>query len=150
MLNFEKNIRNDKDKIYAVAGAEAMSYVFTDYREITKASFFTKVNYSFDDRYLLEATFRSDGSSKFAPGRQWGIFPSASFGWNIHNEKFISSLKNSGAITNMKLRVSWGKIGNENVNPYLWQEIVNAHPSAHHPPGLGRREIGRASCRERV
>ena len=125
LLNFEKNIRNDKDKIYAVAGAEAMSYVFTDYREITKASFFTKVNYSFDDRYLLEATFRSDGSSKFAPGRQWGIFPSASFGWNIHNEKFISSLKNSGAITNMKLRVSWGKIGNENVNPYLWQEIVN-------------------------
>lgn len=125
LLNFEKNIRNDKDKIYAVAGAEAMSYVFTDYREITKASFFTKVNYSFDERYLLEATFRSDGSSKFAPGRQWGIFPSASFGWNIHNEKFISSLKNSGAITNMKLRVSWGKIGNENVNPYLWQEIVN-------------------------
>lgn len=125
LLNFEKNIRNDKDKIYAMAGAEAMSYVFTDYREITKASFFTKVNYSFDDRYLLEATFRSDGSSKFAPGRQWGIFPSASFGWNIHNEKFISSLKNSGAITNMKLRVSWGKIGNENVNPYLWQEIVN-------------------------
>ncbi len=125
LLNFEKNIHNDKDKIYAVAGAEAMSYVFTDYREITKASFFTKVNYSFDDRYLLEATFRSDGSSKFAPGRQWGIFPSASFGWNIHNEKFISSLKNSGAITNMKLRVSWGKIGNENVNPYLWQEIVN-------------------------
>ncbi len=125
LLNFEKDLRNGKDKLYAVAGTEAMSYIFTDYREITKASFFTRLNYSFDDRYLLEATFRSDGSSKFAPGKQWGFFPSASIGWNIHNEKFMRPLTQSDAISNFKLRASWGRIGNENVAPYLWQEIVN-------------------------
>ncbi len=125
LLNFEKGLRGDKDKLYAVAGTEAMSYIFTDYREITKASFFTRFNYSFDDRYLLEATFRSDGSSKFAPGQQWGFFPSASIGWNIHNERFMSPLVESNALSNFKIRASWGKIGNENVDPYLWQEIVN-------------------------
>ncbi len=125
LLNFEKDLRDAKDKLYAVAGAEAMSYVFTDYREITKASFFTKFNYSFDNRYLLEATFRTDGSSKFAPGRQWGFFPSASIGWNVHNENFLSPLTESGQLNELKFRASYGKIGNENVNPYLWQEVVN-------------------------
>ena len=102
-----------------------MSYIFTDYREITKASFFTKWNYSFDNRYLLEATVRTDGSSKFAPGNQWGFFPSASIGWNVHNESFMNSLKESRAINDLKLRASWGRIGNENVAPYLWEEVVN-------------------------
>ena len=125
LVNFEKDLRNDKDKLYVVAGAEAMSYVFTDYREITKSSFFTRFNYSFDDRYLLEATFRSDGSSKFAPGQQWGFFPSASIGWNLHNESFMRPLVESNAISNFKIRGSWGRIGNENVDPYLWQEVVN-------------------------
>jgi TonB-linked SusC/RagA family outer membrane protein len=125
LLNFEKDIRKDKDKLYAILGAEAMSYIFTDYREITKASFFTKWNYSFDNRYLLEATVRTDGSSKFAPGNQWGFFPSASIGWNVHNESFMNSLKESRAINDLKLRASWGRIGNENVAPYLWEEVVN-------------------------
>lgn len=125
LLNFEKELREGKDKVYAVAGSEVMSYVYTDYREITKASFFTKINYSFDNRYLLETTFRADGSSKFAPGHQWGYFPSFSLGWNVHNESFLLSAKESGTISNLKLRASWGKIGNENVAPYLWQEIVN-------------------------
>ena len=78
-----------------------------------------------ENKYLLETTVRSDGSSKFAPGHQWGVFPSASFGWNAHNESFMESLKESGAISNLKMRFSWGRIGNENVGPYLWQEVVN-------------------------
>ncbi|MDD4698174.1 MAG: TonB-dependent receptor [Fermentimonas sp.] len=125
LLNFEKELRGGKDKLYAVAGTEAMSYVFTDYREITKASFFTKLNYSLNEKYLFETTIRTDGSSKFAPGQQWGFFPSASLGWNAHNETFMKPLKESGAISNLKLRASWGRIGNENVDPYLWQEVVN-------------------------
>ena len=125
LVNYQKDLREGKDKLYVVAGTEAMSYNYTDYREETKASFFTKINYSFDNRYLLEGTFRSDGNSKFAPGNQWGFFPSGSIGWNIHNEKFMSSLNRSDALNVLKLRLSYGRIGNENVDPYLWQEIVN-------------------------
>ena len=89
------------------------------------SSFFTKCNYSYDNRYLLEATMRTDGSSKFAPGNQWGFFPSASIGWNVHNESFMSSLNDSRTINDFKIRASWGRIGNENVDPYLWEEVVN-------------------------
>ena len=127
LINYNKDLRGEKDKLYVVAGTEAMSYNYTDFREETKASFFTKWNYSLDNRYLLEATFRTDGSSKFAPDHQWGFFPSASIGWNIHNEGFMSELKRSKMISTLKLRASYGKIGNENVDPYLWQEVVNTY-----------------------
>ncbi|MCM4166505.1 TonB-dependent receptor P26 [Arenibacter antarcticus] len=125
LLNYETKLRGNKDQIYLVLGTEAMNYTYSDYREIAKSSFFTKLNYSFDNRYLLEGTIRADGSSKFAPGNRWGIFPSGSVGWNMHNEQFMSGLKEQGIVNNLKLRASYGKIGNENVDPYLWEEIVN-------------------------
>lgn len=124
-INYERNLRDDKDKLYLVAGSEVMNYNYTDFREVSKASFFGKVNYSFDNRYLLEATARTDGSSKFAPGHRWGFFPSAAFAWNVHNESFAAGLKENGIINNLKFRLSYGLIGNENVAPYLWQESVN-------------------------
>lgn len=125
LLNYKKDLREEKDKLYAILGMEAMNYTYTDFREEAKASFFTKWNYSFDNRYLLEATFRADGNSKFAPDHQWGYFPSGSIGWNLHNEGFMSQLKRNNTINTLKLRLSYGKIGNENVAPYLWQEVVN-------------------------
>ena len=125
LVNYQKDLRDGKDKLYVVTGTEAMSYNYTDYREETKASFFTKWNYSFDNRYLIEATFRTDGNSKFAPGNQWGYFPSGSIGWNMHNEGFMSTLKKNKIVNVFKPRISYGRIGNENVEPYLWQEIVN-------------------------
>ncbi|SEN28009.1 TonB-linked outer membrane protein, SusC/RagA family [bacterium A37T11] len=124
-VNYEQEFRDKKDKLYFIAGSEIMNYNYTDYREVGKASFFGKANYSFDNRYLLEVTARADGSSKFAPGHRWGFFPSAAVAWNAQNEAFFRSLRESGAITNLKLRVSYGLIGNENVDPYLWQEDVN-------------------------
>ncbi|WP_257668211.1 SusC/RagA family TonB-linked outer membrane protein [Parapedobacter tibetensis] len=124
-VNYEKSLRQDKDKLYFIAGSEIMSYNYTDYREVSKASFFGKLNYSFDNRYILEATARSDGSSKFAPGHRWGFFPSAALAWNVHNESFMLGALESGTINNLKIRASYGLIGNENVDPYLWQEIVN-------------------------
>lgn len=125
LVNYTKNLRSDQDKLYLTAGTEVMNYTYTDYREINKSSFFGKLNYSFDDRYLLEVTARADGSSKFAPGKKWGFFPSTAVAWNMHNESFFSDLKERQLLTNFKIRASYGLIGNENVNPYLWQEIVN-------------------------
>lgn len=125
LVNYTKDLRGNKDKLYLTAGSEMMNFTYTDYREINKASFFGKLNYSFDERYLLELTARSDGSSKFAPGQKWGFFPSAALAWNLHNESFMSSLRDSKTLTNFKIRASYGLIGNENVDPYLWQEVVN-------------------------
>ncbi|WP_237249514.1 SusC/RagA family TonB-linked outer membrane protein [Sphingobacterium faecale] len=127
LVNYTDDLRDGQDKIYFTAGTEVMNYTYTDYREVSKASFFGKLNYSFDNRYILEATARADGSSKFAPKHKWGFFPSAAIAWNAHNESFLADLKNSGALSNLKIRASYGLIGNENVDPYLWEEIVNQY-----------------------
>jgi len=125
LVNFETELRQGKDTIYLLGGSEVMNYNYTNYNEISKASFFGKLNYSFDDRYIIEATARTDGSSKFAPGHRWGFFPSGALAWNAHNESFLSGLTESGIVDMLKFRVSYGLIGNENVDPYLWQEVVN-------------------------
>lgn len=124
-VNYEQELRQKKDKLYLIAGSEIMNYNYTDYREVSKASFFGKANYSFDNRYLLEVTARADGSSKFAPGHRWGFFPSGAVAWNVDNETFFENIRNAGTITAMKLRISYGLVGNENVDPYLWQENVD-------------------------
>lgn len=82
-------------------------------------SYFLRTNLTFDDKYLLTFTGRYDGSSKFADGRRWGLFPAIGLGWRISEEPF---LKSSDVLNNLKLRVSYGKIGNDRVNsdfPYL-------------------------------
>ena len=125
MVNYNTELRDNKDKVYFTAGTELMNHTYTDYKEINKASFFGKLNYSLDNRYIVELTARSDGSSKFAPGHRWGFFPSGALAWNAHNEAFFSEILANKSITNLKFRGSYGLIGNENVDPYLWQESVN-------------------------
>jgi TonB-linked SusC/RagA family outer membrane protein len=84
-------------------------------------SYFGRLNYDFDGRYLLEATFRYDGSSRFAYGNRWGFFPSASAGWRIDKEKFF----HSKFIDLLKLRASWGKLGNQAVALYSYENAIN-------------------------
>ena len=89
----------------------------------TLVSMFGRVMYSFDDRYMLSASIRRDGSSKFAKGHRWGTFPSASVGWNVMNEKFFDSLKNT--INELKVRASYGVLGNLNgIGNYATQSTV--------------------------
>ena len=125
LVNYTSDLRKKKDKIYFTGGAETMNWTYSNFNEISKASFFGKLNYSFDSRYILEVTARGDGSSKFAPGNRWGFFPSAALAWNVTNEKFMKPVVSSGIVNNLKFRLSYGLIGNENVDPYLWEEIVN-------------------------
>ena len=82
-------------------------------------SFFGRLNYAYKDKYLFEANMRYDGSSRFAPESRWGLFPSFSAGWNIHKEDFMSSTSNW--LSNLKLRASWGKMGNNASGNYDWQ-----------------------------
>ena len=80
-------------------------------------SAFARVNYNFKERYIAEVNFRADGSSKFEPGHRWGLFPSFSLGYVISNEKFFK-IKN--VVEHLKLRYSYGNLGNQNVANYLY------------------------------
>jgi TonB-dependent starch-binding outer membrane protein SusC len=78
-------------------------------------SYFGRLNYVLEDKYLFEANFRADGSSRFKSGSRWGYFPGFSAGWRISEEPFLAQ---SDLISNMKLRASWGRLGNQNINSY--------------------------------
>ncbi|WP_207766519.1 SusC/RagA family TonB-linked outer membrane protein [Siphonobacter curvatus] len=85
-------------------------------------SVFGRLNYSFKDRYLLEANLRADGTSRFPAKGRWGVFPSFSAGWRISEEEFLSS---ASWLDNLKLRASWGVLGNQNVGTYPYQNLVS-------------------------
>lgn len=79
-----------------------------------------RANYSYDNRYLAEFQFRYDGSSKFAPGHQWGFFPSASIGWRISEEPFFKKSAVSSVINQFKVRASYGSLGDDSELDYEW------------------------------
>ncbi len=78
-------------------------------------SFMGRINYSYASKYLLTLTGRYDGSSVFGANNKWGFFPSVALGWNVKNEKF---LENSQVVSGLKLRLSYGKVGNQAISPY--------------------------------
>jgi len=84
------------------------------------ASFFGQVSYNYDHKYLLSGTLRTDGSTKFAPGNQWGWFPSISGAWVINKEKFMKDIK---WIDLLKVRVAFGLAGNNNISDDLWRYL---------------------------
>ncbi|RYY88743.1 MAG: TonB-dependent receptor [Chitinophagaceae bacterium] len=84
-----------------------------------------RILYSFDDRYLLSASLRRDGSSKFAPGHKWGTFPAVSAGWVVSNEKFM---QNVAWIDQLKLRGSFGLSGNNRIVDFAWVDQLYASP----------------------
>ncbi|WP_205513598.1 SusC/RagA family TonB-linked outer membrane protein [Longitalea arenae] len=88
-----------------------------------QSSFFGRINYSFKEKYLASAIFRADGSTMFAPGHQWGYFPSFSAGWVASNEDFMASTKNW--LNFLKLRASWGSNGNDGISPFNYLYLIS-------------------------
>ena len=86
------------------------------------SSVFGRVFFSYDDRYLLTATIRRDGSSKFADDNRWGWFPSAALAWKVANEEFFPE---QDVLTNAKLRLGWGQTGNQNVSDWAYMSILS-------------------------
>jgi TonB-linked SusC/RagA family outer membrane protein len=86
-------------------------------------SYFGRFNYSFDGKYLLEANIRYDGTSRFPEKGRWGVFPSFSAGWRVSEERFIKN--NFSWVDNLKLRASWGKLGNQNIGNYPYQNVLS-------------------------
>lgn len=117
----------DKD---AVGSAES---------EWALASFLARVAYDYESKYLISANIRADGSSKFAPGHRWGIFPSASAGWRISAEPFMEKTKDY--ISDLKIRFGWGMNGNqEGIGNYSWRgqnSMGRTTPTTENPlPGM--------------
>lgn len=100
---------NDLEDINAGSTAGQRSEGYT--REVSMLSWFGRATYDYEGKYLLEANFRYDGSSRFAKDNRWGFFPSFSAGWRISEESFMKPFKNT--ISNLKIRGSWGKLGNQ-------------------------------------
>ncbi len=109
-------------------------------------SFFGRVNYTFDRKYIFSASLRSDGSSVLAPGHKWGYFPAVSAGWRLNEEKF---LRDKRWLSDLKIRLSWGKSGNSAISPYQTQSNLDktvfgfgeAPAYGYYPSNLGNKQL---------
>ena len=97
----------------AVAGTSTKSILL---------SYFGRVNYAYKDKYLFEGNFRYDGSSRFAKGNRWGVFPSFSAGWRLSEEEFMKDLD---WLNSLKLRASWGQLGNERIELFRYVDLID-------------------------
>lgn len=101
--------------------AEVPGVPSSNYSEYGILSYLGRINYSFKNRYLLTASFRADGSSKFVEGHKWGYFPSAALAWRAKEELFLKDVK---AIDDLKIRTSWGKTGSQAIGAYATQSLL--------------------------
>lgn len=130
---------NDADNMNAGAAGSQTNSGYT--RELNMLSYFGRVNYDYMGKYLFEANFRADASSRFAPDERWGYFPSFSAAWRISEEGFMEGLRESW-LNNLKIRASWGQLGNQDAlgdgtplggDFYPWMNVYNT--GANYPFG---------------
>ncbi len=98
----------------------SLSSTSTEYKRI---GYLGRLNYNFDQKYLFAASIRKDASSRFGENNRWGTFPSLALGWNISKEAFM---QNIAAISNLKLRGSWGKAGNDKIGDYAYSQAYTS------------------------
>lgn len=115
------DVPTNKDQWYLNSGTNGTQTVSNSGDKWTRNSYLGRINYSYDSRYLLTATFRADGTSRFGPDNRWGYFPAVGVGWNITDESFMQNQK---VFDNLKLRGSWGKVGNDNIPTSLYYSIA--------------------------
>ncbi len=126
-----------KKESVSAAGSGRASELTTELDNATKAtdvggnslrwalmSYMTRLHYSFDDRYLLTATFRADGSSKFGKDNRFGFFPSFAAAWNVANESFMQDVK---PISQLKLRAGYGQTGNQHIGSYTFADKLSVN-----------------------
>ncbi|MCL7987619.1 TonB-dependent receptor [Sphingobacterium sp. lm-10] len=118
--------QNDKIGEITDKGADPSNFQLRDaYKRVTTLqSYFSRVMYNYDAKYMLAASFRTDGSSRFGPNTKWGTFPSISAGWTLSNEDFYDAWLGQGS--SVKLRGSWGLSGNNNIGDYRAITTYNA------------------------
>lgn len=122
----ERFLRYDliDDSLTSIDAAATNGAIGGNYTEWAMRSYFGRLNLNWDDKYLLEVNMRADGSSKFAPGHRWGYFPSVSAGWRISEESFMK--RASSWLDNLKIRVSYGSLGNNSTTSYYMYQSLFA------------------------
>lgn len=120
--------------------ASVINWFRTGREEWALMSGFARVDYSYADRYLFSASFRADGSSKFAKENRWGFFPSVSGAWRISEEAFFEPARN--IVNNLKLRASWGELGNQNIfdNYPIYSDVSNTYDDDGYYAVFGKSE----------
>jgi TonB-linked SusC/RagA family outer membrane protein len=135
-LNAEHNDYDDlwvsrlqmiNDELPSIGQGVGLITAEDDFSEYAILGCFYRLNYSFKDKYLFEASGRYDGSSKFPESNRFGFFPSFSAGWRISEEGFMEGIRQ--IVSNLKLRASWGSIGNQNIDPYSYTPGMAAYLS---------------------
>lgn len=120
---YRKNIINNAQRVISLGDAATQTNNAWS-SDLGLRSYFGRVNYVYNEKYLFEANVRRDGSSRFASGNQWGTFPSFSAGWIISKEAFM---KNLNWLSFAKIRASWGQLGNQNINAnYTGSDILSS------------------------
>ena len=112
----------DREHTFAMMNQGTKNNSFTTNYNVPgrSISFFARANYALYDRYLFTATFRADGSSRFAPNHRWGYFPAAAFAWRVYDEPWMADTHDW--LSNLKLRLSYGVTGSDAINANLWKE----------------------------
>jgi len=123
MSVYNTNLPNDA--VHNAALGTGDPQIGNGFGSAAMASFFTRETYNYDNRYLLTYTYRYDGSSNFGPNQRWAGFHSLAAAWRFSEEDFFKSLKESGAVTNGKLRLGWGQTGNSNIGGYAWGSAMS-------------------------
>ena len=121
--NLLSNTLNDLDLVGTNADGEKVTNVGGGQNEYAIMSAFMRLNYDYKERYLVEFNGRFDGTSRFAKGARWGFFPSVSAGWRISEEPFFAKAKEH--VDNLKLRLSYGRLGNQQVGYYDYIRGIN-------------------------
>ena len=128
----------DITSIYALSGATNLIVTGNGISKRVLNSYLGRANYVFNNRYAITASYRADGSSVFGSSTKWGYFPSLALAWTASNEEFLKDLN---IFSNLKLRGSWGILGNQAVKPY--STLATIAPGANYPyDGLGSTNIG--------
>lgn len=125
-----QNVPNDPNSWYLNVGNQATATNESGGSLETRLSYYSRLNYSFNQKYLLTATLRYDGSSKFPSANRFGLFPSVGAAWRISDEAFMRDVT---AISDLKLRASWGQIGNDRISPSEF--LLTVTPGLDYPFG---------------
>lgn len=125
---FEASIKGQTvPSVPSFSGGTGEKSIWDTYEEYAIRSGFARLNYAFNDRYLLELNGRYDGSSKFPKDSRFGLFPSVSLGWRLGQERFMKW--SESWLDELKLRASYGSIGNQNISPYQYTPTMEVGPS---------------------